>query len=247
MDLADVHAHLDMVKDREAAIRRAAAEGVQVIVNNSVDPDSNRKSLELQEKHEIVKAALGIYPVNAVEMADSEVSKEISFIKENGSRIAAIGEIGLDYQETADRARQHEVFGRLLGLAKDLGKPVIVHSRKAEKEVIEALMDAGSERVILHAFHGSMKLVREGSEKGFCFSVPSNILRSSHFQKLVEIAPIGNLLTETDSPYLGPLEDKRSEPAFVKMTVEKIAKIKGIKPEATANGLWNNYRRMFLS
>ena len=246
MDLADVHAHLDLVRDKEAAIRRAAAEGVQEIVNNSVDPASNRKSLKLQEEHEIVKAALGIYPVNAAEMASSGISREIEFIRENGSRIAAIGEIGLDYQETRDRTRQHEVFGRLLDLAKELGKPVIVHSRKAEKEVIETLIESDCERAVLHAFHGSMKLVRKGAEKGFCFSIPSNVLRSEHFQKLVEVVPAGNLLTETDSPYLGPFEDKRSEPAFVRMTVEKIAKIKGTTPEATANRLWNNYRRTFL-
>ena len=247
MELADVHAHLDLVQDREAAIKRAAAEGVQVIVTNAVDPASNRKCLELQDRHDIVKAALGIYPVNAVEMDASGISKEIAFIRENGSRIAAIGEIGLDYQETEDRSKQHEVFGRLLELAKDLGKPVIVHSRKAEKEVIETLTENDCDRVILHAFHGSMKLVREGVEKGFCFSIPSNVMRSEHFQKLVEIAPIGNLLTETDSPYLGPFEDKRSEPAFVRMTVGKIAEIKSIKPDVVAKGLWNNYRRTFLA
>ena len=245
MNLADVHAHLDLIEDKESVVKRAVEEGIRAIVTNGVDPISNRKSLELQEKNKIVKVALGIYPVNAAEMGFSQVLEEIRFIRQNADRIAAIGEVGLDYQETEDRKRQHEAFNGFLALAADLEKPVIVHSRKAEKEVIQALIDADCRNAILHAFHGNMELVRKGAEKGFLFSIPSNVLRSEHFQKLVETAPIENLLTETDTPYLGPFADKRSEPAFVKMTVKKIAEIKGMSTEKAADGLWNNYLKAF--
>ena len=137
------------------------------------------------------------------------------------------------------------MFESQLELARKLDKPVIVHSRKAEKEVVETLISSGCKKVVLHAFHGSMELVKKAIDNGFYFSVPSNILRSEHFQKLVAVTEIKNLLTETDTPYLGPFEDKKSEPAYVEMTVKKIAEIKQISSGEVARQLYQNYRRLF--
>ncbi len=247
MNLVDVHAHLEFFseKERKLVIARAVEKRVKAIINNSVDADTNRKSLKLQEKFEIVKAALGIYPENAVEMSYSEIDEELKFMKNNSSKFGAFGEIGLDYEKAGDKQKQQDVFENQLELANKLRKPVIVHSRKAEKKVVETLIRSGCKKVILHAFHGNMKLVKLAADNGFFFSIPSNILRSSHFQKMVEIIDLKNLLTETDAPYLGPFECKKSEPAYVEMTVKKMAEIKQITSEKIAKQIYNNYLELF--
>ncbi len=247
MKLVDVHAHLWIIDEagRKLAVARAEEKGVKVIVNNSVDAASNRKSLQLQEEFGIVKAALGLYPIDALKMSDSEIDAELRFMGKNSDSFVAVGEVGLDYQETEDRKRQQGIFERQLQLAKKLNKPAIVHSRKAEKEVIETLVRSGCKKVILHAFHGSIKLVKLAVDSGFSFSIPSNILRSSHFQKIAEIVPLQNIFTETDAPFLGPFKDRKSEPAYVEMSVRKIAYIKKMAADAVAGQLYANYLEMF--
>lgn len=247
MNLVDVHAHLWLIGEgeRKLAVARAVEKGVKAIINNSVDAASIRKSLQLQQQFRIVKAALGLYPIDALKMADSEIDSELKFMQGNSDSFVAFGEIGLDYQETDDRKRQQGMFEKQLRLAKKLNKPVIVHSRKAEKEVVETLISSGCKNVILHAFHGGMKLVKAGVDSGFSFSIPSNIMRSSHFQSVAKAVPLERLFTETDAPFLGPFEDKRSEPAYVEISVRKIAEIKKMAADAVAGQLYENYLEMF--
>ena len=247
MNLADVHAHLDLIESsaRISVVQRAEEAGVRAVITNSVDSKTGNAALELQEKFGIVRAALGVYPAVAARMDDSELRKELEFMQENSGRIAAVGEIGLDYQETEDRERQQKAFEMQLRMAKRLDVPALVHSRKAEKEVIETAASSGHPKIILHAFHGSMKLVSEAAGAGMLFSIPSNILRSGHFQKIAEIVPLESLLTETDAPYLGPEKEGSSEPAHVELSVRKIAEIRKISAEDAAKKIYGNFERMF--
>ncbi|MBI2663950.1 TatD family hydrolase [Candidatus Woesearchaeota archaeon] len=243
MKLVDVHAHLDIFseRDRKAVMARAAGQGVTAILSNGGNPDSNRKTLQLQEKYEIVKAAVGIYPADAAEMSYADIDKELKFIKKNFNKIKAIGEIGLDYEKTSERSKQQDVFESQLAL----GKPVIVHSRKAEEKVVETLISSNCKNAVLHAFHGSMKLVRKAADAGFYFSIPTNIARSQHFQTLAAAVDLTNLLTETDAPYLAAEKGSKSEPADVAATIQEIAKIKNLKPAAVAETIYKNYRTLF--
>ncbi len=253
MILADVHAHLDIfdAAERKAVVARAAAAGVKVIVTNGIDPLSNRKSLELQQKFKIVKAALGLYPTEAAKLTAAEIEKELQFIRHsNGNgKVAAIGEIGLDYQEATkeeDKRQQQQLFELQLQLAIELGKPVIVHSRKAEKEVVETLVRCGNRKVVLHAFHGSMKLARAAADAGFYITIPTNIRRSSQFQAIAKELPLSRLLTETDAPFLAAEKGQGSEPAHIAATVAKVAAIKGLDEEEVANIIYGNYQRLFM-
>jgi TatD DNase family protein len=247
MTLADVHAHLELIPEQElaGALQRARDAGVGTIITQGTDVASNRAALHLSEQFSLVKAALGLYPISAISMNDAEIEDEMAFIAVNNGRIAAIGEIGLDYQETSDRDRQQRIFERQLDLAQELGKPVIVHSRKAEKEVVDTLARMHCRRVVLHAFHGNMKLVQEAVSHGYFFSIPANVLRSSHMQSLVRVAGIGNILTETDTPYLGPHADGKSEPAHVALAVQKIAEILALAAEDVTLNLGRNFDRVF--
>ncbi len=250
MLLVDVHAHLDIFgeEERNAVVGRAAAAGVKAIINNGIGPVSNRKSLELQQQFKIVRAALGLYPTEAVKLSAAAIEEELDFIRSSKNKIVAIGEIGLDYQEAKgdkERQQQQHLFERQLQLAKMISKPVIVHSRKAEKEAVETLIRSGCKLIILHAFHGSIKLVKEAVAAGFFITIPTNIGRSSHFQSIAKILPLSRLLTETDAPFLAAEKDGRSEPAHVAATVAKIAEVKGMTAEEAANIIYNNYQRLF--
>lgn len=250
MLLADVHAHLDLVKREELAgvVQRATTAGVKVIISNSVDPKSIRRALELHEQFGFVKAALGLYPTEAARLSEAAIEGELNFIRSCKDRIVALGEIGLDYQEAKgerERQQQQQLFERQLELAKQLGKPVIVHSRQAEKGVVETLIRCGCNAVILHAFHGSMKLVKATAEAGFYITIPTNIRRSSHFQAIVRELPLSRLLTETDTPYLAAEKEGKSEPSHIAATVARIAAIKGMAAEEVANILYSNYQRLF--
>ena len=250
MLLADVHAHLDLIKKEElaAVVDRAVAAGVKVIINNSVDPKSIRKTLELQQLFKVVKVALGLCPTEAARLSAAAVEGELNFIRSCKDKIIAVGEIGLDYQKAkgdGERRQQQQLFERQLELAKQLDKPVIVYSRQAEKGVVETLIRCGCKRVILHAFHGNHKLVQTAAAAGFYITIPTNIRRSSHFQAMVRELPLSRLLTETDTPYLAAEKDGRSEPAHIAATVAKIAEIKGMTPEEVANVIYSNYQKLF--
>ncbi len=250
MLLFDVHAHLDLFdeNERRQVLARASNAGVKVVINNSVDPKSIRKTLELAQRHKIIKAAVGLYPTEAARLSAAAIDGELNFIKSCGGRIVAIGEIGLDYQEAKgdrDRQRQMALFERQLQLANELGKVVIVHSRQAEGDVVETLIRVGCKKVVLHAFHGSLKLAQKAVAAGFFTAIPTNIRRSSHFQAFVRELPLSCLLTETDAPYLAAKKGAGSEPAHIAATVESIAGMKGLAAEEVANMLYNNCQRLF--
>jgi TatD DNase family protein len=251
MLLFDIHAHLDMFEENEiiAIVERASAAGVKAIINNSIDSNSMRRTLELQQQFGIIKAALGLYPSEAFKLSAKAIDSELEFIKSQKSRFVAIGEIGLDYQEAKDeneKVLEQQLFEKQVNLAIQLGKPVIVHSRKAETEVIDSLIRLGCRKVVLHAFHGSSSLARKAVDAGFFFSIPTNLKRSQQFQGLVKEVPSSRLLTETDSPFLAHEKGQKSEPAHVAITLTTIAAIKRITVEETANILFSNYQQLFI-
>jgi TatD DNase family protein len=253
MILVDVHAHLDfpeIEEELDAIIERARKAGVKTIITNSVAPKSMRRTLEIAEKYDIVKAALGLYPPDALEKESGKKNRidirELDFIEKNNKIIIAVGECGLDYYNGKDKETQIELFKGQVDIAKRYNKPMIVHSRKAEEDVIRILEESGHKKVVLHCFCGKKGLIRKAAELGFYFSIPANIVRASNFQELVKIVNINQLLTETDSPFLSPFKGIKNEPAFVIESVKKIAEIKGFTVEDTANTIWMNYQRLFL-
>lgn len=261
MPLVDVHAHLDdpqFQHDLPEVIERAIQAGVHAIITNGVNPETNRKVLDLSKKYPIIKAALGIYPIDAlaqeVQLGEHhltapipfDVDEEILFIKHQKDSIIAIGEIGLDNHWVKGKLdHQREVFHKLLDLAKKIKKPVLVHSRDAELETIEAIEASGVKLVDMHCFGGNKKLVNRVEDNGWWLSIPPNILRSSHFQSIVKSVDINQLFTETDSPYLAPDKNQRNEPAFVKLTVQKIAELKKMDVHEVEQVIFKNYRDVF--
>ena len=255
MILVDVHAHLDheeFIPDLDQVIERAKQAGVKAIITNGVDPQTNRQTLKIAERYDIVEPALGIYPVDALRSHPCtekeplfDFDKELKFIESQCKRIVAIGEIGLDFKNSTKKEEQILDFQRLINLAEKCDKPIIVHSRSAEKEVLQTLESCKIRRVVLHCFSGKLKLVKSAIDRGYYFSIPPNIVRSQHFQELVRVAPISHILTETDAPYLSPIKATRNEPCYVAKAIGMVAQIKKIEPEEVANNVYMNFQRLF--
>lgn len=265
MTLFDVHAHLT---DRRLAAREAevlanaARAGVTTIVSNGLNPADNLAVLALAERTPVVKPAIGLYPVDAVlpemlamgvdyERPDTEpvgADEAVAFVEEHGHRAVAIGEIGLDryWVPEALWARQEEVFRRLLRVAKALGKPVILHSRKAEQRMLEVLLDEGMDRVDWHCFGGKVKHgLAIAEHRGQWLSIPANAAKNESFRKLLEKLPRDRVLLETDCPYLGPERGVLNEPANVAVTVALTSTLWGVPEERVVDQLAENFEALF--
>lgn len=259
--IVDVHTHLtfpQFSKDIDEVIERAKKAGVVSIITSGVDHESNVQVLELAKKYEIIKASLGIYPLDAVglghyddskrETIKLDVDSEIEFIKKNKDKIIAIGEIGLDKSPEVDckLEEQKEVFWKAIRLAEQIKKPIVIHTRKAEQECIEILESSKIKNVVLHCFTGNLKLVKKAEDLGFYFSIPAVATRLKHFQEVINRVSLKNILTETDAPYLSPFKGERNEPSYIKETIKLISQIKKITEEEVENIIFSNYQNIFL-
>jgi TatD DNase family protein len=257
----DVHAHLDQYFFTEAQIeqvlKNAHAANVGIIIANGLNKETNHHTLELAKKHPEIKAALGVYPWEAMvddvkagyykeESLHFNVDEEIAFIKKHKKDIIAIGEVGLDRKNQYMTNKQVEIFKKLIELSKEINKPLMVHSRKAEEEVINLLEQYHAKKVIMHCFSGKKALWQRIKDNNWYCSIPTNCVKSEHFQKLIEYMPITQLFAETDSPFLSPYSAKRNEPAFVVETYKIIAQVKKMELKEVENVVFQNYQQVFL-
>ena len=230
--MIDTHAHLDACADRPSAlIRRARSVGVERIVTVGTGIDSCRAALELAELHEEVFAALGIDPHQAGEAEANRVD-ELRDLAEH-DRAVAVGETGLDYfRDRAPRDRQRRLFEAQLELAADLAKPVVIHTRDADRDTADVL--AGFDgTVVMHCF-SSPGLLETVLERGYYVSFAGNVTYPKASDLRAAAAQVANerILVETDSPYLAPQarRGRPNEPANVVLTLEELAKVRGVDP-----------------
>ncbi|MGV8142066.1 MAG: TatD family hydrolase [Candidatus Pacearchaeota archaeon] len=249
----DVHCHVDMLAKEGISVKQAVTNAlkkkVSCIVVNGVNPAHNRDILALAEDFPEIKPALGMYPIDALALTDKAIEEEIEFIIKHKKDIFAIGEIGLDLKEDSLHGsfdRQKAVFEKFVRLGMKLGKPVIVHSRKAEMQTIEMLEEIGATKVIMHCFSGKMSLVDRIVKNSWCLSIPANVKYSQQFQDVIKRVPIEHLFCETDSPYLHPDKKWPNEPANVVESYKKIAEIKVLKLKEVEKKIEENYKRIFL-
>ena len=249
--LIDIHSHLDhyyFKDDLDKVIGNARKAGVKIILTAGINPETNRKALELAGKYNIVKACLGIYPVqydNKINLDD-----ELKFIEKNENKIVAIGEVGLDYKERKNINEQKRLFEKIIQLTEKLNKPIIIHSRKAEQDCIEMLQSSKLKKIIMHCFGGRKSLVKKIIDNGWFLTAPTCITRATQFQENAKLTPITQLFCETDAPYLNPFKPKtgefqRNEPAFVIEAYKKVAEIKGMELKEVINNVWMNFQTVF--
>ncbi|MDA3836973.1 MAG: TatD family hydrolase [Nanoarchaeota archaeon] len=245
--MIDTHAHLDII-DKEylpTLIQNAKDAGIKTIITQSVNIPSLTKSLEIAKQYpEIVKFSAGLYPEETLKESDFDELKE--FVTKNIQDVFAIGEIGMDFSHPIpSRELQGKIFRKQLDLAQELNLPVSIHTRKAEKEIIEILKEYRNVKKILHCFSGKFKLIKEANEIGCYFSIPTNIVRSEHFQKMASELPKEKILTETDTPFLSPHKDKNNEPAFVVESLKMFSLLWKQLYEDVDKQIDNNYEKVY--
>ena len=227
--MTDTHAHLDACADPpEELLARARAAGVERIVAIGSGLDSSRETLAIAARERGVFAALGIHPHQAAE-PDAERLEELRGLLAD-ERAVAVGEVGLDfYRDYAPRDRQWRLFEEQLELARELAKPVVVHSRAAAEQTGAAL-DRFEGTVVLHCF-SEPELLPVALERGYYVSFAGNVTypKAEPLREAARRVPPERLLVETDSPYLAPQprRGRPNEPANVVHTVAALANARG--------------------
>jgi TatD DNase family protein len=232
----DTHAHLDAGEDDPVEVlARARAAGVDRVIAVGSGIESCRAALEVAEHEPGVYAALGIHPHQAGG-GDAERLDELRGLLDS-PRAVAVGETGLDhYRDYAPRDRQRVLFEAQLGLAAEVGKPVVVHTRAADTETVEAIAGFGG-TVVLHCF-SSPGLLDPALEHGWYVSFAGNVTYPNAYdlRAAARAVPADRLLVETDSPYLSPQprRGRPNEPANVVHTVAALAEARGEDGDALA-------------
>jgi TatD DNase family protein len=245
MKPVDSHCHLDFEQyddDREEVLKRAR-EKLEFVVNAGSNLEHNKAALDLQEETSgFIVANLGLHPVYTDSYDEIEDIKQQ--VREEDP--VAIGEIGLDHHHVEDKEtkdRQEEVFREMLELAEELNKPVVVHTRDAERKSVEILKDYSLPDVMLHCFNGKPALAEEAVEHGMKIGVTTQVLYSNRVQDIVRKLKVEDILLETDSPYL--YRGERNEPANVVESAEKISKLKDVEKEKVVEATTGNAREIF--
>ena len=246
--LVDTHAHIcdaSFDVDRGAVLARAQRAGIGAIIAVGEDLNDARKNLDLADRYPLLRPAAGLYPAHADPAAAEAV---MSFIRAHRDSLWAIGEVGLDFwivETEKAKALQQEIFSRFIRLSIELDLPLNVHSRSAGRHAVDTLLANGARRVHLHAFDGKISAARPAVEAGYFFSIPPSIVRSRQKQKLVGHLPLACLLTETDSPVLGPRPRMRNEPAYLMTAVRAIAEIKKLPEKEMIRVVGENARDLY--
>jgi TatD DNase family protein len=251
--LVDSHAHLEMAdfrKDLEEVIRRARDAGVETIFTVGTEKKDWPRALEIAESHDSIYAILGVHPHNAKEIDDQTYPALLKLCRHK--KVRAYGEIGLDFfRNLSAREIQIQRFREQIGLAKDLGLPIVVHDRDAHRETLDILKSekAGECGGVIHCFSGDYEMAKKCLEMGFSISVPGTITfkNAEVFKEIVRELPLESLLVETDAPYLTPVpfRGKRNEPSYVRYTAEKVAEIRKVSFEKVAEVTTQNALRVF--
>ena len=244
----DTHCHVykEYYENIDEVIDKAKKIGVNRLINNGCDCESNKEVLDTISKYSEVYGAIGIHP----ESVDSYTIEDLDFIKNNliNDKIIAIGEIGLDYHYTKEnRKEQIKLFETQLKLAEDNNMPVVIHSREATDDMLRILKKYKLKGVI-HSFSGSLETANEYIKLGYLIGINGVVtFKNCKLKEILSNIPLENIILETDSPYLTPepFRGHRNEPGNVKYTAEFVAKVYNIELKKLAEITNSNIRRIF--
>lgn len=258
MKLVDSHCHIDgerFDEDREEVIQRALDADVIAMVNvgtGSPKDSSFEDTVALANRFPAVYGAVGIHPHDASEYTEATENR-LKALTEN-PKIIAWGEIGLDYHyDHSPRDAQRKVFIRQIEVARELGLPIIIHSRSANEETVEILRDNCSQDDfpggIMHCFGGTPEMALSMIELGFLISFAGNVTfkKADDLRDAAKAVPLEKLLVETDCPYLTPepFRGRRNEPVRVVETARFLAGVYCVSLESLAAQTTANFCDFF--
>lgn len=255
MRLVDSHCHLDDAQfdaDREEVIHRAREAGLKYLlsIGTGDGPPTLDAAVRLAEAYSFVYATVGVHPNDAGKVDPQTIADLRSLLRH--PKVKAMGEIGLDYHWGVPREIQIPLFEQQLALAKELGHPVVIHTRDAWDDTLAILRSqwtADDPPCVLHCFTGDEKLARECLGLGYylAFGGVTTYPKAAEVRDAVRITPSERLLLETDCPYLAPVphRGRRNEPAYVVNTAQAIADVRGVSIDELAIQTTKNFERIF--
>ena len=256
--MIDSHCHLAdeaFENDLDAVVARAKAAGLTgaLVILAAGDEAEAARARKVREAWDAVRFATGVHPHSAGTFAGRPGDAAATVVEHAKAFSAcAVGEIGLDYHyDFAPRDVQHEVFAAQLATAKQLERPVIIHTREATDDTFDMLQRAAGVRGVFHCFTGDAAMARRALDIGFFVSFSGIVTFPSAgaIREAAQLVPDDRLLVETDSPYLAPVpfRGKRNEPAHVAKVVEALAGLRGSTPAALAERTSLNVDGLFGS
>ncbi len=246
--IIDTHAHYDdeaFDEDREALLKGLPDEGIRRVVAMGASLDGARQSLELAKSFPHVYAGIGIHP-DEVGVCNEAVMNELAAMAQH-EKCVVYGEIGLDYYwNKEEKDVQKKWFIRQIDLARQLHLPINVHSREAAQDTFDIIRaeHAGHEGGVIHCFSGSVEMAKGYVRLGYHLGI-GGVITFKNARVLKEVVtqiPLEYLVTETDSPYLAPApyRGKRNDSRYIPLIIEKIAALKQMPVEETAQVLYEN-------
>jgi TatD DNase family protein len=259
--VADSHCHLDIADppedwlDVESALAAATAVGVPRIVQIGCDRAGSRWAVETAQRYDAVVAGVALHPNEVPVLARAgDLGEALAEIDDLAAdpRVRAIGETGLDYYRTGEdgHALQQDGFRAHIEMAKRHGKALVIHDRDAHGDVLAVLEDAGApDRVVFHCFSGDVAMAAHCAERGWFLSFAGTVTfkNAASLRVALAVVPLGQLLVETDAPYLTPLPYRGRPNAsyLVPLTVRAMAAVKAVPEDELATAIAANTERAF--
>ena len=258
--LVDAHTHLASCGARtaeeiDAFVQRAVAAGVERICTVGDGLDEAELALKAAHVNERVFAACAIHPTRAHELDDDARARLQTMAAD--ARCVAVGETGIDTywlkhdaERTAPLDVQEEAFRWHIDLAVKTGKALMIHNREGDAEIMRILDDAPRpEHVILHCFSSPLDVAREAIERGYVLSFAGNVTfkRNEELREAARLAPAGQLLVETDAPYMTPepLRGARNEPSLIGHTAKVLAEVRDMDVADVARDISETFSRVY--
>ena len=248
------HAHYEdeaFDEDREALIASLPENGIETVVNVGSTVETCHKTVDLISQYEHVYGALGVHPSEI----KTATAKDLEWIKTEAiknPKILAIGEIGLDYYWDKDnREQQIEYFVKQMEIAKEIGKPIIVHSRDAAKDTFDCMTENNAEKCggVVHCFSYGPEEAEKYLKMGFYIGIGGVVTfkNAVKIRDVVEAVPLDRILLETDCPYLAPepYRGKRNSSLYIPNIAQKIAELKGVDYEEVLSVTYDNACKMY--
>lgn len=252
--LVDSHCHIDLILEQhphetaDAILARAKKNDVNFILNVCVAMSTFPRVLKLAQSYEHVAVSVGLHPNEQEE----EVELDTLLTLGQQPEVIAIGETGLDYyRSTGDLDWQRERFRRHIAAAKQLGKPLIIHTRMAKDDTIAIMQSekAGEIGGVMHCFSEDKETAKKALDMGFYISFSGIVTfkNATALQEVAQMVPIDRLLIETDAPYLAPVpfRGKPNEPGYVKYTAEFLAQLRQETFSQLATQTTDNFFALF--
>ena len=230
--LIDCHVHLDAYADDEISevLERGRSVGVAFVISTGTTVPSSERTIALSEKFPDFFCGVGIHPMDIREPFDESTYEHLRRLAISGEKVLVISEIGLDFMEGApDRAIQYTAFREQIRLARELGYPIVFHSRESHDEAFRLLREERAYEVggVMHYFQGDLDTAKHAMDLGFYISLARPLLRYTYLQEVAAALPLDKIVIETDAAPQ-PFKAKRenwTEPRHTRVIAERLAEL----------------------